>query len=70
MTDCPVEDRNSKEYWEWRVRAHKNDMERMIWYGNKWKWDALDMMAKKVLGMFSECTVLDVACGHGRYSEL
>ena len=42
----------------------------MIWYGNKWKWDSLDLIARHTMSLFKDCTVLDVGCGYGRLCEI
>lgn len=69
MSDPEIDRRYVKEYWEWRVKNHA-DEKRMIWYGNEWKWDAMEMITKNVLNTFGNCSVLEVACGYGRHAEL
>jgi trans-aconitate methyltransferase len=64
-----IEDRNSKEYWDWRVKSHKNDEQKMIWYGEDWKNKALDLIVEQILTMFEGCTALDLGCGFGRFAQ-
>jgi SAM-dependent methyltransferase len=64
-----IEDRTSEEYWNWRVQNHK-DEERMIWYGDKWKWDSVELVSNHILSMFKGCSVLDLGCGYGRIANL
>jgi hypothetical protein len=65
-----IEDRSSEQYWNFRVKSHAKNEERMIWYGQEWKWDSMEMISNHILSMFKDATVLDVGCGYGRYCEL
>lgn|SRR3989304_1904736 len=63
-------DRLAKEYWNGRVKSHKSNEKRMIWYGEEYKFDTLDRVARSILSMFSDCTVLELGCGYGRLCDV
>lgn len=63
--EVPTEDRSSPDYWNWRVRNHK-DEKRMIWYGEEYKFDTMEKVANTILSMFENCTALELGCGYGR----
>jgi SAM-dependent methyltransferase len=66
LLEPPNEDRSSKDYWEWRVKSHADNEQRMIWYGQDYKWDTLNRVANHILSMFENCTALELGCGYGR----
>lgn len=63
------EDRSKTEYWNERVKSHKNE-KRMIWYGQEYKFDTMDRVARNILSMFSDCTALELCCGYGRMCDV
>lgn len=64
------EDRTIKEYWEQRVKDHRQNEKRMIWYGQEYKFDTMDRIARTILSMFSDCTALELGCGYGRMCDV
>lgn len=63
-------DRASKEYWDNRVLELKDNEYDMIWAANSGFRKAHEDITKKVLNMFRDCTVVDVACGFGRFCNI
>jgi len=64
------EDRNSRDYWNKRVKQHKSNEQRMIWYGDDWKHEAINFITERILTTFEGCTALDLGCGFGRWCHL
>lgn len=64
-----IEDRSSKDYWDFRVKQLKNNEQRMIWYGDDWKHKAMAVIEEQILTMFAGAHVLDLGCGFGRMSK-
>ena len=71
MDDSILEgDRMNKQYWNNRVVSYKDDEEVMIWATGREFKKRYDKMIEDVLGNFKDCTVVDVACGFGRFCEV